>query len=335
MLSIKNQIHNIDSTAWSALATQSSTANWFQTGQAYQFFESLPEIFSPFVYGVFRGNDLKGVCVGYVTKEKNPLRQFFTRRAIIIGGPMLSDDITNDELEALLQAIKSGLKRKAIYIESRNFNDYSRWKDVFVKNGFEYAPHLNFHIDTSSEEIINANLGKSRKRDIRTSLRDGAAIMENVTLEDVRSLYALLSRLYRTRVKTPLFPFEFFERLYTSGLGIFTLVRFEGRVVGGTVCVALPGKAMYEWFACGEDGAHKSVFPSTMATFAGMEYAARGGYPRFDMMGAGKPDEGYGVRDFKAKFGGTLVEHGRFKYICAPLLYKFGELGVKLLKKLK
>ena len=45
--------------------------------------------------------------------------------------------------------------------------------------------------------------------------------------------------------------------------------------------------------------------------------------------------EAYGVRDFKAKFGGQEVEHGRFLYISKPLLYKFGVLGVKILKKLK
>ena len=54
--------------------------------------------------------------------------------------------------------------------------------------------------------------------------------------------------------------------------------------------------------------------------------------PRFDMMGAGTPDNAYGVRDFKARFGGTEVEHGRFKHISRPLLYKLGEWGVKLLK---
>ena len=51
------------------------------------------------------------------------------------------------------------------------------------------------------------------------------------------------------------------------------------------------------------------------------------------MMGAGKPDDGYGVRDFKAKFGGQLVEHGRFLHVMNPLLYNIGKLGVKLLKK--
>ena len=58
------------------------------------------------------------------------------------------------------------------------------------------------------------------------------------------------------------------------------------------------------------------------------------GFSVFDMMGAGKPDEDYGVRDFKARFGGKLVEEGRFVHIAHPLLYKIGKWGVKLLKKI-
>jgi len=52
-------------------------------------------------------------------------------------------------------------------------------------------------------------------------------------------------------------------------------------------------------------------------------------------MGAGKPDEGYGVRDFKAKFGGELVEHGRFIHINQPVLYTIGKQAVKFLKRKK
>ena len=53
------------------------------------------------------------------------------------------------------------------------------------------------------------------------------------------------------------------------------------------------------------------------------------------MMGAGKPDDGgYGVRDFKLKFGGELLELGRYVYVSNPLLFNIGKLGVKLMKKL-
>lgn len=70
-----------------------------------------------------------------------------------------------------------------------------------------------------------------------------------------------------------------------------------------------------------------------MATYAAIEYANEHNIPLFDFMGAGKPREAYGVREFKARFGGELVEHGRFLCIRKALLYWIGKMGVKLLKK--
>lgn len=307
--------------------------NWFQTDECLEFYEFLGFI-EPFECSVSKDGMIKGRIVGYIQKDGGKVKQFLSRRTIINGGPMLAEDITPEELETLLDECKKALKGKAIYVESRNFEDYSKFKEIFNRCGWRYEPHYNFHIGTSSSETVEANLGKSRKRDIRTSLRDGATYGEAQGIDEVKSLYDILKRLYSTKVKTPLFPWEFFEKLYHSPCGKVFVVRFEGRIVGGTVCVC-GDDTVYEWFACGEDGISKSVFPSTLATYAGIRYAAENGYRRFDMMGAGTPgDGGYGVRDFKAKFGGELVEHGRFKLILNPLLYRLGTIGVKLLKKI-
>lgn len=330
--------NEIDRTKWAEFVHMNATGTWFQTPEAYDFYASMPELFKPFAVGVDNDGSLRGVCVGYVTVERSVLKQFLTRRTIIIGGPALADDCTDEEVRLLLSTLNiqhSTFSDAPIYIETRNFNDYSRWKGAFAAAGFDYIPHLNFHVDTSSVEVVEANLGKSRKRDIRTSLRDGACLVENPTLEQVRAYYDILLNLYKTRVKTPLFPFSFFEALWKHKDSRFLLVELQGEIIGGTVCVEQEGKCLYEWFACGVDGQWKSVFPSTLATYLGIRYAAEHGCARFDMMGAGKPDEAYGVRDFKAKFGGKLVEHGRFLFVCKPLLYKIGILGVKMLKKIK
>ena len=53
------------------------------------------------------------MCVGYVTVEKNLIKQYFTRRAIIIGGPALADDATDEEVAVLLEAVKT---------KTRNYN---------------------------------------------------------------------------------------------------------------------------------------------------------------------------------------------------------------------
>ncbi len=35
----------------------------------------------------------------------------------------------------------------------------------------------------------------------------------------------------------------------------------------------------------------------------------------------------------KMEHGGEQVEHGRFLYVCKPLLYWIGKVGVKIIKK--
>lgn len=395
-MTIQTTYNSIPRSVWTEVVRKSPTGNWFQTPEAYCFYESMPEFFRPFVVAVERVNDLtnertlRGVCVGYVTVEKNPVKQFFTRRAIILGGPALADDATDEEVVALLEAVKTKTRHlqslysdlhetthqsacmqafrqsedlsliaveqqdasqkhaaltkntknifypyEPIYIETRNFNDYSRWKNAFSAAGFDYQPHLNFHVDTSSVEVAEANMGKSRKRDIRTTIREGVTIIEKPTEGQVMEYYSILDDLYKTRVKTPLFPEAFFQALAKHPDARFLLTKLNGKIIGGTVCMAQEGKCLYEWFACGEDGVYPHVFPSCYATYAGIKYAAEHGMPRFDMMGAGKPDEAYGVRDFKAKFGGKEVEYGRFLCVTKPLLYNMGVIGVKLLKKLK
>ncbi len=323
---------DIDLQQWQLLTNSSPVASWFQTPEAYEFFSSLPEIMQPFVIAVEKEKMLKGLVIGYVTKEKSSLKQFFTRRAVIYGGPLLAEDITDQELKSLLLTLDSWLYKRTIYVETRNFSDYNPWRHIFEDCGFRYQPHLNFHVDTSSLETINQNLGKDRKRNIKLSLREGATILDNPTIAQVKSYYAILARLYKTKVRTPLYEWTFFEKLYSLPSARFLLVQYNDDIIGGTTCVMLENHIVYEWFVCGEDSKYKNVFPSVLATYAGLQFAADHHCPRFDLMGAGTPDEHYGVRDFKARFGGELVEHGRFLRINSDILYQLGKTIVKLIR---
>lgn len=325
---------NIDSEAWADLVNRSPVVTWFQTREAYTFFASL-SFLQAFAYAVEVDGQLKGMVVGYLQKDGGKLKRFFSRRAIVFGGPLLDEAVSVEALAMLLQCLKERAGKDAIYIELRNFNDYSHWRSTFEKCGFRYEPHYDIHVDTSSIDVVLEHLGKSRKRDVRVSMRNGTKVVEHPTMSQIHEYYGVLSNLYTTKVKAPLFPIEFFERFSELDAAVFLLVEFEGRIIGGTVCVGLPEVALYEMYACGEDGVHKNIFPSEVATFAGLQYAAEHDYKKFDMMGAGKPDDGgYGVRDFKLKFGGDLLELGRFTHINKPFLYNIGKTGVSLMKKL-
>ena len=321
--------NQIDQQQWNTLVQMSETGTWFQSPEAYDFFASLPELMEPFVYGVESAGQLSAVCVGYVTKEPNLIKQFFTRRAIIIGGIVVARNCAKEDIVLLLNYIRAELQPKAIYIETRNFNDFSPWKEAFESAAFAYKPHLNFHVDPS----VN-NLSDNRCRQVRKAQATVECLTnERVNESEIQDWYKVLAELYRKKVKTPLWPVEFFLEAYRQGIAKFLLVKHEGRIIGGSMVVS-DERTVYEWFECGLNAEYKDQYPSVMATYAGIQLAHQSGCTRYDMMGAGEPGLPYGVRDFKAEFGGKLVEHGRFLCICKPMLYKIGTIVVKILKKL-
>ena len=373
--------HDIDQQQWLQLIQSSPVATWFQTKEAYAFYASLPEEMTPFAVGVVEEckapqwahpssdlkvlNDLKdlntgatdrltGVIVGYITRERNATKQFFTRRAIIIGGPLLDEHISDEALSALLSAVKNlpilnpSLKGRTldttkqsplpsgragvglpIYFETRNFHDYSRWKEVFQNAGFAYQPHYDIHVHCNAEH----QMSERRQRELKRAIKNGATVCEAQTEQEVRDWYQILHRLYREKVRTPLFSEEFFLQFYRNGVGKYLLVKHQDKVIGGMMCPILKNKAIYEWYVCGLDEEYRELYPSVMATYAAIEYAKAKGLPLFDFMGAGVPDVPYGVREFKREFGGEIVEYGRFLCIRRPLLFWIGKLGVKWIKR--
>ena len=328
---------DIDPQQWQQLIECSPYATWFQTDEAYRFYQSVGDM-QAFAYGVSEDDNLVGLVVGYTTTEKCKFKQHFTARSIIVGGPLIADNISNEALTALLKAVKamesngqSPIANRPIYIETRNFHDYSRWKSVFESIGFAYKEHYDIHVHCSAQH----RLSDRRQRELKRAIKNGAEIIEAQSEQQIRDWYQILSQLYREKVRIPLFSEEFFLRFYRNGVGKYLLVKYQGKIIGGMMCPILKGKAVYEWYVCGLDEEYRELYPSVMATYAAIEYAKQNDIPLFDFMGAGEPDIPYGVRDFKMEFGGELVEHGRFLCVRKPLLYWIGKMGVKWLKKTK
>lgn len=333
-MTLLTQYSQIDTSAWERLLKESSVASWFQSNEAYCFLDNL-SFMKAFVVAVVEDGTLMGLTVGYIQGDGGMLKKRLSRRAIIIGGPLLSKNITEHQLSAMLSAVRQlPAVKNCIYIETRNLNDFSRWKNVFEDCGFKYVPHYNFHQDTTSIAAINSKLSRTRKRHIHVGLRDGATLGEATTEAEVDEFYGILSDLYRHKVKKPLPPREFFQKMLALPSAKILTVNYQGHVIGGMAYIELSERVGYEWYVCGMDDKYKTLYPSELATYAGLQYAATSGCPRFDFMGAGKPDVSYGVRDFKALFGGELVEHGRYLHLNKTILYNLGKVAINILERL-
>lgn len=325
---------------WEKLVEQSPYATWFQTPEAYRFYSALPDEMMPFAVGVQEDGMLTGVIVGYTTLEKNAIKQMFTRRSIIIGGPLLSPIISENALSELLFHIRKE-SHNAIYIETRNLHDYSTFRSVFETCGWKYQPHLNLHIVTTSADAMWQGISKSRRRQVRKAKERGINITEATREKDVVDFYKLLKHLYDAHIRLPLFSENFFLTFYRKQYGKILLATYNNKVVGGMMCPILQHSdtanspsCLYEWFVVGDNQQYAKQFPSVAITFGAMRYANTHHLQRFDFMGAGSPSCPYSVRDFKAKFGGEQVEFGRYLFIQHPLFYRIGCIGVHKLRSI-
>ncbi|UCD20266.1 MAG: GNAT family N-acetyltransferase, partial [candidate division WOR-3 bacterium] len=225
-----------------------------------------------------------------------------------------------------------------ILSQFRNLWDYSACKCVFSEVGYRYSEHLNFVVDLSvGEERLLKNLSASKRRQIRRSMeKEGVEIVMSTDESDIEELYGILSDYYSKSVKKPLPPLDYFlvliRLLAERGMVRVFLVRHGSRIIGGIICPISENafkRTIYELYICGSRS-HDRLYPSVLSTWAPIEWGANNGMTFFDFMGAGKPNVGYGVREFKSKFGGHLVSNGRFEKIHQPFKYKLANAGLKV-----
>ena len=175
-------------------------------------------------------------------------------------------------------------------------------------------------------------MDRGRRRRVKKALNNHVIVSQD--LSDVSGFYQLLKDFYKKKVHKPLPAYEFFDSLKNKPFAKYFIIKDpSGLIIGGQLILMLDCRVAYAMYCCGLDKEYRDFFPSIMANYSAIHWTAEQGFGRYDMMGAGSPDKDYGVRDFKAQFGGALVEHGRFLFVCKPLIYKMGKFVINIISK--
>lgn len=319
---------------WIALLSKSPYASVFQSPVFYELVNSVVGLLAE-VYAIEESTEIRAVCVVTIQKEKG-VKSFFSRRAIIYGGPVLIEGDKNP-LNFLLNYIYKELKQKVIYLEVRNFFDYSQFHSNYLSAEWEWLPYLNVRLSLKEKSIedVLASMKYNRKREIKLSLVEGAIYREAIDISEVQNLYLILKELYTKKVKLPVPNLEFFIKIFKSAIGKIFIVLHNNQIIGGSFCLYLEKKTIYTMYYCGLRGYQKNIFPTHLSILAAIDFGIRNNLEYLDFMGAGLRGKEYGVRKYKYEFGGELVEYGRYIRINNPFLYKVGALALKLIKKLK
>lgn len=319
--------------SWKKLLESHPYNTVFQSYEMYLFYEKVQN-FEPFL---FYAKDDNGTCIGtllaVMIREGKGLKGYFSSRVVVYGGPLISD--REDKLlilDNLLSTLVSTLKNRSLFIQFRNFFEWDKKeKEIFSQHGFHFKDRLNSIIETVEKEKVWRGINESKRRQIKKGLKSAVKIAKPENEAEMKVFYSLLKELYQTKVKKPLPAWSFFKEFYNLSsngtLGVVLLVKKEEKIIGGILSPVTANKNIYEWYVVGLDKAFKHCYPSVLATWAPINYAIENNLQYFDFMGLGTPGKEYGVRDFKMKFGGKIVNYGRFGRRNNKILYPMAEFG--------
>jgi len=330
-------VRQLDEKQWRDFVTAHPHGNIFHSPEMYQVFSHVKG-HKPDFWAVLSDNEqvLALFSPVQISILNGFLRRFSTR-AVSYGGILVAPNADGQvALDLLLSEYARRVDGSPVFTELRNLFDVEHVQQVLQKNKYAFEGHLNYIIDLNgSPDTVFQNIGARTRKNIRRALRDNKVEIEEVHDQaKLNECYELLVKTY-ARAEVPLADRLLFEAAFNvlrpKNMIRIVLARVDGVAVASSI-EFLYKDMMYGWYG-GLDRAYAEFLPNEILMWHILEWGVNHGYKTYDFGGAGKPDEEYGVRDFKAKFGGTLVNFGRNTCIHAPWTLKLSEFGYSLLRK--
>ena len=329
-------VQEIDRKKWSNFVYQHPNGNIFQTPEMYEVYRNTKNYEPVFISVLNENNEVLGILLSVIQKEYQGKFGSLTARAIIHGGPIVKDD-NPKVLHFILNEYDKVIKKKVIYSQFRNLWDLKTFKYIFNDFGYIFENHLNIAIDLKkSADTLWKEIHSKRRYKIRKALKEGTSARELTSISDIEMMYAILNEVYNN-AKLPIADISMFLTTFKF-LGPRAMVKFFGAYndekLIGTICVLVYRKTLYDWYA-GSLREYYNKYPNDLLPWEVFKWGKENGYTLFDFGGAGRPDKKYGVRDFKKKFGGKLLNYGRFEKIHRPMKHRMAMIGFKLWQKIK
>ena len=253
---------------------------------------------------------LAGRLMSHVSVRGGPL--FVPRKEGVAGGAIL--------LKELLMKAKA----ESLYTRVYPLFDQPDQLSLLKESGFTREDWLNYLIDLiAGEKVLREKLTKHRRKGIQKAENLGLEVVDASSVGDIDTLYSLLLESH-AQARIPLQDKSLFEAMYRflvpQGMAKMVMAYSGEKPVAARVALTFSG-IIYDWYAGSAPEAEETNANEFLA-WRLMTWGYASGYRLFDFGGAGLPEEEYGPREFKRRFGGQLVNLGRFTVVHKPKMLK-------------
>ncbi|MDO9087616.1 MAG: peptidoglycan bridge formation glycyltransferase FemA/FemB family protein [Anaerolineaceae bacterium] len=330
-------VNDLDIHNWGDFVDQNPQGNIFHTPEMYEVF-SRTKGHEPHINAVIeeKGNILALLPIVTVTLKPG-LMSWLTSRNIAYGSILsFPGEVGDVAVSVLLQKYTQKSGNEALFTEFRNLADLTEIKPTITNSGFIYEDHLNYLIDINEpEETVWSGFSKNTRKSIRKSFNKGIVSEEIHDSSLIPIFYDLLKKTY-SRARVPLADISLFEAVFDilvpKGMAKMYLARAGFSFVAASL--ELPYKdVIYSWYS-GYDWSARSFNANDFLVWNILKWGTKNSKKIFDFGGAGTPSEPFGVRDFKSKFGGRLVNYGRYSFSHVPLLLEILRFVYKIFRRI-
>jgi serine/alanine adding enzyme len=330
------QSDDIPRKAWSDFAVSQPDGGIFHTPEMFTVFQGTPKS-APFAYAAVDGGGsqitalLSGVRVGVWGRAFAP----WSSRNILYGGLLIDEKACpSDALAGLLRTYDGLVRHGVLLTEIRNLRSTESIRPSMEKAGYGYRDYLNYLFDlTRGPDALFAGFSTSCRRNIRKAESLGIRAVEIEDQGRLGLFYGLIQKTY-ARARVPYADYSLFKRTFEllrpKGMAAFYLGYLGDEAVAGRA-VFLFKNVVYDWYA-GSDPAHFKTYANEFLVWHAIRTAAKAGFNTYDFGGAGYPDEPYGVRDFKSRFGGELVHFGRYSKVYSKFRFDAARAGYRIFR---
>jgi serine/alanine adding enzyme len=335
-------VRQLDQDRWKAFVDENPYGNIFHTPEMFEVFARTkghrPELWAAVAESrdhLGRGEVLALLPIVKISLLNGPLRRL-TTRAIAYGGVLCApSEEGRAAMKLLLETYKRDVGEGALFTEFRNMSDMTEIQPVLQASGFAYEDHLNFIVDlTQPRDTVWNHISKSGQQRIRTSRNKGTMIEEITDSSKLDIAYRFLQDVY-ARVQVPLADISLFQAaldiLAPRGMFKGLLARAGEPYAATALLLSYHGRILY-WYV-GADRSLSSYGPSELLVWHALQWGQEHKFEMFDFGGGGKPDQKYGPREFKEKFGGTKVNYGRHSLVHSPMRLKLSQVGYQVYRR--
>jgi len=238
-------------------------------------------------------------------------------RSILYAEPLCHDDEASiDALVAVIRKHDDHMRRNTLFTEVRPLCAPGPERVALERCGYQYLDYLNYIVDVSSPpDEIWSRMQRCARRSIKKLEGAGFQVHELTTPDAVDKLYEFVALSYE-KARVPFADKSLFTAAnrILSAKNQFRIIAVERDNELLTVYAMLRYKErVFAWYIGTKRMQGNS--PVDLLKWREFLWSHEQGCTKYDMGGAGWPDEGYGVRDYKAKFGGELVRFGRYRKV--------------------